>query len=225
MDSRFQKELEQLKVKVLQMAAYTGRALEQARAALASRDPGLARRVIEADREINAMECEVDNLSLRLLALDQPVAQDLRFVVACMRMVMDLERVGDEAVNIAEQALLLSQGQALPASAGLESLGERVTEMFAMSIRAFQDQDADAALEVCAADQEADDLNMKVLKECMDAGESPCGAGGPCSADRAIRAVMVSRSLERVGDLATNIAEGTIFVVRGVSVKHHCQPI
>ncbi|MFZ5427004.1 MAG: phosphate signaling complex protein PhoU [Thermodesulfobacteriota bacterium] len=222
MDTRFQKELEQLKVKVLQMAAYTGRALEQALAALASRDPGLARKVIEADREINAMECEVDNLSLRLLALDQPVAQDLRFVVACMRMVMDLERIGDEAVNIAEQALLLSQGQAIPASADLESLGARVTEMFAMSIRAFQDQDADAAMEVCAADQEADDLNMRVLKECMDASDVLCGAGG---VDRAIRAVMVSRSLERVGDLATNIAEGTIFVVKGVSVKHHCQPI
>uniref|UniRef100_A0A7C3W9A7 PhoU domain-containing protein n=1 Tax=Fundidesulfovibrio putealis TaxID=270496 RepID=A0A7C3W9A7_9BACT len=106
--------------------------------------------------------------------------------------------------------------------ADLELLGARVTEMFALSIRAFQDQDADAALEVCAADQDADDLNMKVLKDCMDAGDALCGAGG---VDRAIRAVMVSRSLERVGDLATNIAEGTIFAVKGVSVKHHCQPI
>jgi len=221
MDSRFQKEMEQLKVKVLQMAAYTDRALEKALASLVGRDAGLARQVIDADREINAMECEVDNLSLRLLALDQPVAMDLRVIVSCMRMVVDLERIGDEAVNIAEQSLLLSQAQAIPAAVDLEALGARVTEMYRMAIRAFRDQDAEAAREVCAADSAADDLNMKVLKECMDSGVAECGAGG---VDRAIRTVMVARSLERVGDLSTNIAEGAIFVVKGVSIKHHCQP-
>ncbi|MFP5238658.1 MAG: phosphate signaling complex protein PhoU [Acidobacteriota bacterium] len=221
MDQRFQKEMEQLKVKVLQMAAYTDRALERALAAIANRDAELARQVIDSDRDINAMECEVDNLSLRLLALDQPVAMDLRFIVSSMRMVVDLERVGDEAVNIAEQAVLLSQLPPMSNLPDLNALGSQVTDMYRLAVRSFRDQDPELARQVCAADSVADDLNMKVLKECMDAG---AGEGGLGSLDRAIRTVIVARSMERVGDLATNIAEASIFVVKGVSVKHHCQP-
>ena len=221
MDQRFQKEMEQLKVKVLQMAAYTDRALERALAAIATRDAELARQVIDSDREINAMECEVDNLSLRLLALDQPVAMDLRFIVSSMRMVVDLERVGDEAVNIAEQAVLLSQLPAMSNLPDLNSLGSQVTDMYRLAVRSFRDQDPELARQVCAADSVADDLNMKVLKECMDAGT---GDGAVSGLDRAIRTVIVARSMERIGDLATNIAEASIFVVKGVSVKHHCQP-
>ena len=221
MDSRFQKELEQLKVKVLQMAAYTGRALERALTAHAGRDAALARQVIDSDREINAMECEADTLSLRLLALDQPVAMDLRFIVSCMRMVVDLERIGDEAVNIAEQSVMLSQsapGHPLP---DLDALGKQVLEMYRLAVRSFQEQDPEIARQVCASDSLADDLNMKVLKACMDTELQECGITG---LDRAIRTVMVSRSMERIGDLATNIAEAAIFVVKGVSIKHHCQP-
>jgi len=221
MDPRFQKELEQLKVKVLQMAAYTERALEKALAAIVNRDVEVARQVIDSDREINAMECEVDNLSLRLLALDQPVAMDLRFIVSCMRLVVDLERVGDEAVNIAEQAVLLAQTQAGAAAPDLAILGAKVAEMHHLAVRSFRDQDAELARQVCAADSEADDLNMRVLKVAMESGEEDCGLAG---LDRAIRTVMVARSMERVGDLSTNIAEAAIFVVKGVSIKHHCQP-
>lgn len=221
MDQRFQKEMEQLKVKVLQMAAYTDRALERALAAIVNRDAELARQVIDSDREINAMECEVDNLSLRLLALDQPVAMDLRFIVSSMRMVVDLERVGDEAVNIAEQAVLLSQLPPMGNLPDLTSLGSQVTDMYRLAVRSFRDQDPELARQVCAADSVADDLNMKVLKECMDAG---AGEGAMSGLDRAIRTVIVARSMERIGDLSTNIAEACIFVVKGVSVKHHCQP-
>ena len=123
MDSRFEKELEQLKVKVLQMAAYTDRALERALTALTGRDADLARQVIDSDREINAMECEADTLSLRLLALDQPVAMDLRFIVSSMRMVVDLERVGDEAVNIAEQASAAGRRERSPIAAAERNTG------------------------------------------------------------------------------------------------------
>jgi phosphate transport system protein len=221
MDPRFQKELEQLKVKVLQMAAYTGRALEKSLAAIVNREVEPARQVIDSDRDINAMECEVDNLSLRLLALDQPVAMDLRFIVSCMRLVVDLERIGDEAVNIAEQAVLLAQSPTATPLPALAELGAKVSQMFDLAVRAFRDQDAEMARQVCASDSEADDLNMKVLKECMDSGAQQNGLPG---LDRAIRTVMVARSMERVGDLATNIAEGAIFVVKGVSIKHHCQP-
>ncbi|MBI4805115.1 MAG: phosphate signaling complex protein PhoU [Desulfovibrio sp.] len=221
MDPRFQKELEQLKVKVLQMAAYTDRALDKALAAIVQRDAALARQVIDSDQEINAMECEVDNLSLRLLALDQPVAMDLRFIVSCMRMVVDLERIGDEAVNIAEQAMLLSQTLPGPANADLTSLGEQVVAMYRMAVRAFRDQDPELARQVCAADSAADDLNMRVLKACMEPESLECAT---TSLDLAIRTVMVARSMERVGDLSTNIAESAIFVVKGVSIKHHCQP-
>ncbi|GAB6037007.1 phosphate signaling complex protein PhoU [Fundidesulfovibrio butyratiphilus] len=218
MDSRFQKELEELKVKVLQMAAYTDRALEKSLAALDGRDVDLAVQVIDGDREINAMECEVDNLCLRLLALDQPVAMDLRFIVASMRLVVDLERIGDEAVNIAEQVVLLAHMPLLEASERLAQMAEQITRMLRMGIESFKDQDVETAKQVCMADSTADELNMLVLKECMDQAPE---AGG---LDRAIRGVLIARSMERVGDLATNIAESAIFVVRGVSIKHHCQP-
>jgi len=221
MDPRFQKELEQLKIKVLQMAAYTDRALDKALAAIVQRDADLARQVIDSDQAINVMECDVDNLSLRLLALDQPVAMDLRFIVSCMRMVVDLERIGDEAVNIAEQAMLLSQTPPGPANADLTSLGEQVVEMFRVAVRSFRDQDPELARQVCAADSAADDMNMRVLKACMEPESLECA---PTSLDLAIRTVMVARSMERVGDLSTNIAESAIFVVKGVSIKHHCQP-
>jgi len=221
MDPRFQKELEQLKVKVLQMAAYTERALDRALNAAVNRDADVARVVIDSDREINAMECEVDNLSLRLLALDQPVAMDLRFIVASMRLVVDLERTGDEAVNIAEQAILLAQVPQGPPIPELAALGAQVAEMFRKAVHSFRDQDPELARQVCAADSLADDLNMKVLKCCMEAEAQECGL---THLDRAIRSVMVARSMERIGDLSTNIAEATIFVVKGVSIKHHCQP-
>jgi phosphate transport system protein len=221
MDPRFQKELEQLKVKVLQMAAYTDRALDKALAAIVQRDADLARQVIDSDQEINAMECEVDNLSLRLLALDQPVAMDLRFIVSCMRMVVDLERIGDEAVNIAEQAILLSQTTPGAANSDLSSLGEQVVGMYRMAVRSFRDQDPELARQVCAADSAADDMNMRVLKACMEPESQECAT---TSLDLAIRTVMVARSMERIGDLSTNIAESAIFVVKGVSIKHHCQP-
>lgn len=220
MDPRFQKELEQLKVKVLQMAAYTDRALDKAQAAIVQRDADLARQVIDSDQEINAMECEVDTLSLRLLALDQPVAMDLRFIVSCMRLVVDLERIGDEAVNIAEQAVLLSQTTPGSAIAYLSTLGEQVVGMYRMAVRSFRDQDPELARQVCAADSAADDLNMRVLKACMEPEPQDHGT----TMDLAIRTVMVARSMERVGDLSTNIAESAIFVVKGVSIKHHCQP-
>lgn len=221
MDPRFQKEMEQLKVKVLQMAAYAERALDRAIAALSGRDAELARQVIDSDREINVMECEVDNLSLRLLALDQPVALDLRFIVCCMRLVVDLERIGDEAVNIAEQAVLLSKLGNGIASQDLTSLGSQVMGMFRKAVKSFRDQDQELARQVCADDSVADELNMKVLKQCMDANVAESGSAG---LDRAIRTVMAARSMERVGDLSTNVAEAAIFVIRGVSIKHHCSP-
>jgi phosphate transport system protein len=221
MDPRFQKELEQLKVKVLQMAAYTGRALEKSLAAIVNREVEAARQVIDSDRDINAMECEVDALSLRLLALDQPVAMDLRFIVSCMRLVVDLERIGDEAVNIAEQAVLLAQAPGFGCSPDLSELGTKISSMFDQAVRAFRDQDAELARLVCASDSEADDMNMRVLKECMDIATTEACMSG---LDRSIRTVMVARSMERIGDLATNIAEAAIFVVKGVSIKHHCQP-
>lgn len=221
MDQRFQKEMEQLRVKVLQMAAYSARALERANTALDARDQELAGQVIASDHEINSMECEVDNLSLRLLALDQPVALDLRFIVAAMRLVVDLERVGDEAVNIAEQAVMLAKLPPFPLARDIRALGAQVAGMFRDAINSFRDQDQELARTVCAADTLANELHVKVLKQCME-GDSDETAVFPV--DWAIRMVMIARSMERIGDLSTNIAESAIFVARGVSIKHHCQP-
>ena len=221
MDTRFEKELEQLKIKVLQMAAYADRAMENTLYALSNRDADLARQVIDGDREINAMECEVDNLCLRLLALEQPVAHDLRFIVSSMRMVVDLERMGDEAVNTCEQIVLLAQLPPSGFEAEILNLGGKVLEMFRMAIRALKDKDPELARQVCVNDSEADEQSMKILKLCMEVANIE---SVQAALDRSIRSAMIARSLERIGDLATNVAESAIFVVRGVSIKHHCQP-
>jgi phosphate transport system protein len=132
-----------------------------------------------------------------------------------------LERIGDESVNTCEQAVLLSQ---LPPS-GLEpdilALGGKALEMYRMAVRSLKDRDPELARQVCVSDSEADERSMKILKKCMESGTSEFSQG---DLDRAIRSAMVARSLERMGDLATNVAESAIFVVRGVSIKHHCQP-
>ena len=217
MERLFEKELGELRLKVLEMAAYSEKAMEGALRSLLERDPDLAQKVIDRDTEINRLECEIDENSLQLLALAQPVAVDLRFVVGCMRMIVNLERIGDEAVNIAERALLLSNRPALPFNQKLEELSKVSMEMLRSAITAFKDDDAEIAQRVCDMDNRADELDVAVLKDLIDfmLKETP-------AIERSVHTILTARSMERIGDLATNIAESVIFIVRGVDIKHHC---
>lgn len=215
---RFHQELEQLKIKVLQMAALTEEALGKSNQAFFERNSELAEEVIEGDQEINLIEVEIDRLVLKLLALDQPMARDLRFIIGCMRVCTNLERLADQAVNIAERALFLNQRPALPHQPLVEELAATSREMLKMVVSAFVDEDAALAGEVCEKDDTADDLNLKILRHLIQYMVDEIRA-----VERAVHIIIISRCLERAADLATNIAEAVIFIVEGVNIKHHCQ--
>jgi phosphate transport system protein len=218
MESRFHHELEQLKMTILQMAAMTERALEQAFEAFFARDVELANRVIEGDQAINLLEVDIDKLCLRLLALDQPMAGDLRFIVGCMRISVDLERIADQAVNIAERAVFLASRPPLPPNPALEQLAEVAMDMFKTVISAFVNDNVDQAHDVCQMDDNADELNAAILKNQINyiLNEVP-------AVERSVQTIIAARCIERAADQATNIAESVIFIVKGVNIKHHCE--
>lgn len=217
MDSRFIKDLEKLKALILQMAALTEGAVEKAVRAFLDRDVELANEVIQGDEEINLLEVEVDGHSLRLLALDQPLARDLRFIVGCMRISVDLERIADLATGIARRAIFLSSRPALPQNTYMEQLAETAMDMLHTVNDAFAKQNVERAVDVCHMDDTADELNLKVLKGLLDymVKEVP-------AVERSVQTIITARYLERIADQATNIAESVVFIAQGVNIKHHC---
>jgi len=218
MENRFHSDLEQLKMTILQMATLAEKALEKSIKALVERDDDLAREVLDGDREIDLLEVEVDRHSLRLLALDQPMARDLRFIIGNLRIAVELERIGDQSVNIAQRALILNSRPPLPPNLSIEELGDTALDMLRTVISSFVNQNADLATDVCKMDDVADDLNYRILKDALDymASEVP-------AVQRSVETIIAARCPERAADQATNIAESVIFMVKGVNIKHHCQ--
>jgi len=218
MENRFHSELEQLKMTILKMATLTEEALEKSVKALVERDDDLADEVVKGDREINLLEVEVDRYSLRLVALDPPMARDLRFIIGSMRIAVDLERIGDQAVNIAQRALFLNSRPPLPPNHAIVELADTALEMLRYVLASFVEQNAELATCVCKMDDVADGLNYQILKDSLDSmlSEVP-------TVERSVQNIIAARCLERVADQATNIAESVIFMVKGVNIKHHCQ--
>ena len=220
MESRFHSDLEQLKMTILQMATLAEKALDKSIKALVERDDVLAKEVVNGDREIDLLEVEVDRYALRLLALDQPMARDLRFIIGTLRIAIELERIGDQAVNIAQRALALNSRPPLPRNLAIEELGDTALDMLRTVISSFVNQNADLATDVCKMDDVADGLNYRILKDALAymANEAP-------AVQRSVETIIAARCLERAADQATNIAESVIFMVKGVNIKHHCQTI
>jgi phosphate transport system protein len=215
---RFGQELEQLNMEVLRMASLTESALGKALQSLFERNSELAAEVVGGDQEIDLLEMEIDRRCLRSLALDQPMANDLRFIVGCMRASANLERIADQAVNIAERALYLNRRPPLPHQPLLEQLASHTMEMLQLAISAFSNQATSRAAQVCEMDDTADELNLKILRHLIDYMIREVRA-----VERAVYTIIVARCLERSADLATNIAESVVFVVEGVNIKHICQ--
>jgi phosphate transport system protein len=218
MESRFHQELEKLKMTILRMAALTERALERALESFFARDIELANQIIQQDQEINLLEVEIDKYCLRLLALEQPLAGDLRFIVGCLRIAVDLERIADQAVNIAERTVFLSSRPPLPPNPHMEQLAETAMDMLKTVISAFVNGNTDQAYDVCQMDDTADELNAVILKNQINyvLNEVP-------AVERSIQTIIAARCIERAADQATNIAESVIFIVKGVNIKHHCE--
>ena len=220
MITHFHTELEDLKTQLLIMASQTQHAVNRSFEAFSLRDEAKAYAVIEGDTELDAQECEIDNRCLRLLALDQPMALDLRLVIATMRMSVDLERIGDEAVIIAEQTVSLAK---LPKSAPhplMEELMVLCGRMLTLAIEAFRASDHQTAREVVALALEADGLNMRIVQDCM---ENMCGE--KATIQRALHRFATAKAMGRICDLSANLGESVIFLAKGVSIKHRCQPL
>ena len=214
----FHDELSHVKVRLLTMSGEAEAALGLAVEALLERDPAKADRVIQGDRVIDAMEMEIEEMSVNLLALQQPMARDLRMLTSALKISNDLERVGDHAVNIAQSAERLSQARPIAPEPEIVEMARLAREMLSDALEAFIRGDAAAAREICLRDDKVDLLHnsvFRILLTHMMEDPHTIGAG--------MELFLVSRNLERVADLATNIAEDVVFLVEGKSIKHHAE--
>jgi phosphate transport system protein len=215
MQRHFHEELEALKQTLLAMGGLVEDQIRRVMRALTERNDALAQEVIDRDRQVNAYDVEVDETCVNLLALHQPAAGDLRFITTAMKIVTDLERIGDQAVNIAQRALELNQEPQLKPYIDLPRMAERAQAMVKDSLDAFVSRDTDQARRVCSADGEVDALKEQIFRELLT-----FMMADPRAIPRAIRLILISRFLERVADHATNIAEMVIYMVEGKMVRH-----
>jgi phosphate transport system protein len=215
MQRHFHEELDALKQTLLAMGGLVEDQIRRVMIALLERDGDLAQEVIDRDRQVNAYDVEIDEKCVELLALYQPAAGDLRFITTAMKIVTDLERIGDQAVNIAQRALELNREPQLKPYIDLPRMAEKAQRMVKESLDAYVGRDTELARRVCAEDAEVDALKEQIFRELLtfmmaDARTIP----------RAIRLILISRFLERVADHATNIAEMVIYMVDSKMVRH-----
>ena len=212
----FEEELQALKNRLLNMGALVEERVHDATHALIDRRVDTAERIIAGDQEINELQIEIDERCLRLLALQQPMASDLRLITAAMKINADLERIGDQAVNIAEQAVRVLAHPPLKPQIDLPRMAEIAERMTRESLDAFVRKDAELARAILARDDEVDQLKDHVFRVLLT-----YMMADPGTIERALGLILVSRHLERIADHATNIAEDVIFVVEAKDVRHH----
>jgi len=209
-------DLDQLKKDLLTMGAMVEEATNKAIASLVHRNPALADEVLAGDDAIDRKELEIEDECLKALALHQPVAGDLRFIVAVMKVNNDLERVGDLAQNIAERARFLATHEPIDVALDFGRMVERVRTMLSQSLDALVQQDTVLARKVCAQDDEVDRLFQQMFSTLQELMQRR-----PDTIERAVHTLSVARHLERIADHATNIAEDTVFMVEGEIIRHH----
>ena len=215
MSVHLDREIARLKKVILEMCARTEQSVQDAAAALADRNDGLARRVIEADDRIDRFEISVEEDCLKVLALHQPVASDLRFIVAVMRLNRDLERIGDLAVKIAERALALNRQLPVEEAVDFAPLARKTQSMLHRSIDALINLDGSLAREVIESDDEVDAGNRAIVARVKDMIRAD-----PTELDSLLHLISIARHYERIADHAVNIAEDVIYLLDGRIVRH-----
>lgn len=218
MERHFDQELHRLRVRLLEMAGLVEQAVFKAVKILQTRNASLAEEVYSDDKKVDAREIEVDDLCVSLLALRQPMAVDLRFIVGAIKINNDLERMGDHAVNIAQCARDLAQEPPLSLAGDLFQMAELSTGMMKDSLDAFVSRDAGKAKAVCAQDDRVDGYKKRILNELLGAMAQDSKV-----ISRAMSLILIARNLERIADLSTNIAEETIFISEARVIKHHAE--
>ena len=211
----FESEMQALKNRLLNMGALVEERVHRAIQALMERNLGVAEEIARTDQEVNELQIEIDERCLRLFALQQPMASDLRLITAAMKINADLERIGDQAVNIAEQAVRVLAHPPLKPIIDLPRMADIAERMTRESLDAFVRKDADLARSILKRDDEVDELKDHVFRVLLT-----YMMADPGTIERALGLILVSRHIERIADHATNIAEDVIFLVEAKDVRH-----
>lgn len=214
----FIEELDELQRRLLEMAGLVELAIHKSVLSLVDRDESEAQDVLRSEARINQMEIEIDDFAVGLLALYQPMAKDLRFLTAAIKINSDLERMGDLAVNTVERALSLIQQPEVKPLIDIPRMAKLVESMVRRSLDAFVNRDSELARAVLLSDDAVDDLRDGIYQELIRFMQSDAG-----TISRALDLIFVARNLERIADHATNIAEDVLFLVKGVDVRHHAE--
>ena len=218
MSGHLQREIDNLKKKLLALGAFVEEDVQKAVTAISERNAAAAREVIESDPEIDKMEIDIEEDCLKVLALHQPVAIDLRFIVAVLKINNDLERIGDLAVNIAERAAFLATQERVDIPFDFVGMASKAKTMLARSLDALINGDTELAHSVCAADDEVDQINREMYYQIQDGIRN-----SPEQMVCLLHLLSVSRHLERIADHATNIAEDVIYMIAGEIVRHRVE--
>jgi len=216
MERHFEQELEEMKERLLWMGSLAERAVHQSVQSVLESQAALAQQVIEEEPAINQMQMEIDDRVVQMLALQQLMATDLRFVLAVSRINADLERIGDQAVNIAQSALRVVQHPHVKPYIDLPRMSRAAEEMVRDSLNALVNKDVEMARTVMLRDDQVDHLRDQVFRELLTYMMENASVVFP-----AFELILVAKNLERIADHATNIAEDVIYIVAGRDVRHH----
>jgi len=214
----FVEELESLKTKLLEMSSLVEAAIQRSISAVIAKDKSAAEEVFRSEARINEIEIEIDEFATNLLALQQPMAADLRLIVAALKINTDLERMGDLSVNIAERAKSLMEEPVITPMIDIPHIAGLVQSMVRKALDAFVNRDADLARSVLASDDAVDSLRTACYHELVSFMEKD-----PQHIRQALDLLAVTRNLERIADHSTNIAEDVMYLVKGVDVRHHAE--
>ena len=218
MERPFDEELRGLRERILEMASYAEESILFAIRCLKERDESLVAEVMRREDSINLLDVEIDELCMRLLALRQPMAADLRFITSAMKIANDLERIGDQAVNIIERTIELLRHPQLKPLIDIPRMADLAQNMVRDAISAFINGNDRLAVEVCERDDQVDRLNEQVFRELLTYMMQDAE-----TITRAVDLILVGRHLERIADHATNIGEDVYYMVKGKTIKHHIE--
>jgi len=213
--SQFDVELSEVRLRLLEMGGKVELMIAECTRALMERSSVLAERIIALDGEINQMEVEIDQKCLHILARRQPAARDLRFIALALKIVTDLERIGDQCVSIAKQALELNREPQLKPYIDLPRMADAAANAVREALDAFVRGDVETALRICRDDRIVDELNEQMQRELLTFMMEDTA-----TVERAMRITSISKFLERIADHATNIAEMVVFMVEGKDIRH-----
>jgi len=214
----FEQELDELRKRLLEMSGLVESAIYRSALSLMEKDEAQARHVLDNEARVNQMQIEIDELATRLLALEQPVARDLRFLTAAIKINSDLERMGDLAVNIAERSISLMHEPLVRPLIDIPHMANLAEAMVRKALDSFVKGDPDLARSVLVSDDAVDELRDSIHSELIRYMQRD-----PAAVRQCVDLMFVAHDLERVADHATNVAEGVLFLVEGVDVRHHAE--